>query len=102
MRTIIVWEKRALADRENIFIYLNKAAGAIVAIAADARFVSMIEILKDNPFAGVKAGRTENQRKIVIPHFPFIVVYVIDKERVHILRILHTARKIAQHYKSTN
>ncbi|OAT15993.1 hypothetical protein M977_04677 [Buttiauxella gaviniae ATCC 51604] len=59
MTTIIAWEKRTLTDRENIFIYLNKATQAIVAIAADDRFVAMVEILKDNPLADVKAGRTE-------------------------------------------
>jgi len=97
--TTIVWDKRALADRENIFMYLNKEAGAMVAIAADDRFVAMIEILKDNPLAGLKAGRTEKQRKLVIPHFPFIVVYIVDKTQVRILRIFHTARKLAQRFK---
>ncbi|HAB5775983.1 TPA_asm: type II toxin-antitoxin system RelE/ParE family toxin, partial [Salmonella enterica subsp. enterica serovar Infantis] len=28
-------------------------------------------------------------------HFPFIIVYVAEKEHVRILRVLHTARKIA-------
>ncbi|MFT4270626.1 MAG: type II toxin-antitoxin system RelE/ParE family toxin [Pantoea sp.] len=98
MTTNIVWERRALADRENIFLYLNKEAGALVAIAADDRLVAMVSILKENPMAGVQAGRTVKHRKLVIPHFPFIVVYVADETRVSILRVLHTSRKIAGRY----
>jgi len=83
-------------------MYLNKEAGAMVAIAADDRFVAMIEILKGNLLAGLRAGRTEKQRKLAIPHFPFIVVYIVDKTQVHILRIFHAAHKLAQRFKSTN
>ncbi|WP_416413962.1 hypothetical protein [Pantoea sp. App145] len=42
MTTHIVWERRALTDRENIFLYLNKEAGALVAIAADDRLAEMV------------------------------------------------------------
>jgi toxin ParE1/3/4 len=96
--TNIVWERRALNDREDIFLYLNKEAGALVAIAADDRLAAMVDILKENPMAGVQAGRTLKQRKLVIPHFPFIVVYVVDGTKVSILRVLHTSRKIAGRY----
>ncbi|MDE1185460.1 MAG: type II toxin-antitoxin system RelE/ParE family toxin [Pantoea sp.] len=98
MTTNIVWERRALTDRENIFLYLNKEAGALVAIAADDRLAAMVNILKENPMAGVQAGRTVKHRKLVIPHFPFIVVYVADETKVSILRVLHTSRKIAGRY----
>lgn len=97
----IIWEKRAIADREAIFIYLAREAGALVAVAADDRIAAMIDILKDNPLAGTKAGRTEKQRKLVVPHFPFIVVYAAGHENLSILRILHTSRKIAVEYSHT-
>lgn len=100
MTTSIVWDRRALTDREDIFLYLNKEAGAAVAIAADDRLTAMVEILKDNPMAGVQAGSTIKQRKLVVPHFPFIVVYVVDDNRISILRILHTSRKIAGRFKA--
>jgi addiction module RelE/StbE family toxin len=94
----VEWEKRAQNDREDIFRYLNREAGAVVAIAADDRLTCMTDILKENPLAGVKAGRQESQRKLVVPHFPFIIVYVAEKEHVRILRVLHTSRKIASRY----
>lgn len=99
MTVRVEWEKRAQSDREDIFLYLNREAGAAVAIAADARLAGMAGILEENPLAGVKAGRQESQRKLVVPHFPFIIVYVVVKEHVHILRILHTSRKITSQYR---
>ncbi|EDV5543232.1 type II toxin-antitoxin system RelE/ParE family toxin [Salmonella enterica subsp. enterica] len=94
----VEWEKHAQIDRENIFLYLNREAGAVVAIAADDRLSGMTGILKENPLAGVKAGQLKSQRKLVVPHFPFIIVYVAKKEHVRILRVLHTSRKIASRY----
>ena len=91
----VEWEKRAQADRENIFGYLHREAGAMVAIAADDRLAGMVTILTENPLAGVNAGRSEKQHKLVVPHFPFIIVYVAESARVRILRVLHTSRKIA-------
>ncbi len=70
----------------------------MVAIAADDRLAGMATILVENPLAGVKAGRLEKQRKLVVPHFPFIIVYVAESARVCILRVLHTSRKIAGQY----
>lgn len=98
MTISVEWEKRAQADRENIFLYLNREAGAMVAIAADDRLTGMVTILTENPLAGVKAGRSEKQRKLVVPHFPLIIVYAAESARVRILRVLHTSRKIAGQY----
>lgn len=69
-------------------LYLNREAGVMVAIAADDRLAGMVTILTENPLAGVKAGRSEKQRKLVVPHFPFIIVYVAESARVRILRVL--------------
>ncbi|EFP4586491.1 type II toxin-antitoxin system RelE/ParE family toxin [Salmonella enterica] len=99
MTVRVEWEKRAQRYREDIFLYLNREAGAEVAIAADDRLAGITGILEENPLAGVKAGRLESQRKLVVPHFPFIIVYVAEKEHVLILRVLHTARKIASQYR---
>ncbi|WP_039057601.1 type II toxin-antitoxin system RelE/ParE family toxin [Enterobacter sp. Bisph1] len=94
----VEWEKTAQRDRENIFIFLAREASAMVAIAADERLAGMAAILMENPLAGVQAGRKESQRKLVVPHFPFIIVYVAEKRLVRILRVLHTSRKIAGNY----
>ena len=80
MSVEIVWDRLALTDRENIFLYLNQEAGAAVAIAVDDRIFSLIEI--------------------VVPHFPFIVVYSTAEHRVSVLRILHTSRKMTELYRN--
>jgi addiction module RelE/StbE family toxin len=97
--SVIQWEKQAQADRETIFRYLYQEAGLSVASATDDRFISMVAILQENPLAGTKAGRTEKQRKLVVPRFPFIIVYVAEESVVRVLRLLHTSRKIAGYYR---
>lgn len=92
--TPVYWEERVLLDREEIFIWLCKHANFQVASAADDKFNTMAEVLNDNPEAGAKAGKLNSQRKLVIPHFPFILVYLFVSEEVRILRVLHTSRKI--------
>ncbi|HFJ2163896.1 TPA: hypothetical protein ACJGLG_004868 [Salmonella enterica subsp. enterica serovar Typhimurium] len=37
MSVRVEWEKHAQSDREYIFRYLNREAGAVIAIAADDR-----------------------------------------------------------------
>ncbi|RWR02591.1 plasmid stabilization protein [[Pantoea] beijingensis] len=98
MTSDVQWEIRARADREAIFRYLYQEAGLPVASATDDKLVSMVSILRENPLAGVKAGRTAKQRKLVVPHFPFIIVYVAEETVVRILRVLHTSRKVASRY----
>lgn len=94
----VEWEKQARADREAIFLYLYQAAGVLVASATDDKFASMVDILRENPLASTKAGSAEKQRKLVVPRFPFIIVYVAESNSVRILRVLHTSRKIAGRY----
>ncbi|KOC91467.1 type II toxin-antitoxin system RelE/ParE family toxin [Winslowiella iniecta] len=91
--TQVRWESRAAIDREAIFSWLARQAGSPVVLAADEKFTRMAAILIDNPHAGAVAGKATNQRKLVIPHFPFILVYLIVDNEVRILRIFHTSRR---------
>lgn len=99
MSAIVEWEKQALNDREKIFRYLYREAGLLVASAADDKFVGLVNILKENPQAGIRAGKKNNQRKLVVPYFPFIIVYVAEVVTISILRILHTSRKTATRFR---
>lgn len=98
MISSVQWEIQAQADREAIFRYLYQEVGLAVASATDDKFVSMVNILKENPLAGVKHGRTVKHRKLVVPRFPFIIIYVAEETVIRILRVLHTSRKIAGCY----
>jgi len=55
-------------------------------------------ILNDNPYAGRVAGKAQYQRKLIIPHFPFLLVYLITSDEVCILRILHISRRLASRW----
>lgn len=97
MISAVQWEKQAQADRETIFRYLYREAGLLVASATDDKFTRMASLLSENPRAGTKVD-TEKQYKLVVPRFPFIIVYVAETDGVRILRVLHTSRKISGRY----
>jgi len=46
--------------------------------------------------AGVKARNSDDDRyrKLIVPHFPFILLYRYDDNEIQILRILHTSRRV--------
>ncbi|MCT4713483.1 type II toxin-antitoxin system RelE/ParE family toxin [Enterobacteriaceae bacterium H18W14] len=98
MTLTIQWEAQVRSDREAISRFLYQEAGLPVASATGDRFVHVVGILKENPPAGTKAGKTDKQRKLVVPRFPFIIVYVTEDMTVRILRILHTSRKLTGRY----
>lgn len=98
MISAVQWEKQAQADRETIFRYLYREAGLLVASATDDKFTSMASLLSENPQAGTKVVGTEKQYELVVPRFPFIIIYVAETDGVRILRVLHTSRKISGRY----
>ncbi|MFC0139430.1 type II toxin-antitoxin system RelE/ParE family toxin [Erwinia mallotivora] len=94
----VEWSRDAQADREAVYRYLYQEAGLRVADATDEKLRDIANILAENPHAGVKTGRVESRRKLVVPKFPFIMVYVVEPDQVWIARVLHTSRKIAGRY----
>ena len=101
MTSVVFWEEQAQADREAIFRYLYQNAGLQVASTTDDKFVTLAELLSENPAAGAMVGRSGKQRKLTVTRFPFIMVYVTEKNEVRILRVLHTSRRIAGKYRSS-
>lgn len=94
----LYWEESAHADREQIYRYFYEQAGLLLADNVDKRFQEMAALLQTTPNAGVKARNTHDSayRKLVVPHFPFILLYhyAPESESVRILRVLHTSRQI--------
>ncbi|WP_051875942.1 type II toxin-antitoxin system RelE/ParE family toxin, partial [Xenorhabdus bovienii] len=78
--------------------YFYEQAGLLLADKVDARFQEMAEFLKTAPYSGVKIRNNvdESYRKLIVPHFPFILLYQYIKENsnICILRVLHTSRQI--------
>jgi len=92
----ILWDTPAQTDREQIYLYFFEQAGLLLADRIDARFEELATLLLTNPVAGVKARNNpdEQYRKLIVPHFPFIMLYRYYDNEIHILRILHTSRRV--------
>lgn len=94
----LLWEETAQTDREQIYLYFYEQAGLLLADKVDARFQEMAGLLKTALYSGVKARNNvdESFRKLIVPHFPFILLYQYIKENsnIRILRVLHTSRQL--------
>ncbi len=92
----ILWDAPAQTDREQIYIYFFEHAGLLLADRVDAKFEELAVLLLTNPVAGVKArdSADDRYRKLIVPHFPFILLYRYDDNEIHILRVLHTSRRV--------
>jgi addiction module RelE/StbE family toxin len=88
--TRLVWTQWAIADREEIFTYIE-ADSPNAAAAMDERIASAVRRLLDFPESG-RPGRIEGSRELVVPRSPYIAVYALAGDRIRILRVLHGAR----------
>jgi toxin ParE1/3/4 len=86
----LVWARYALADRDDIFSYVE-AENPRAAAEIDERIVSAARRLIEFPESG-RPGRIAGTRELVIPRSPYIAAYVATADRVRILRGLHGAR----------
>jgi len=86
----LVWSAPALADREQIFDYLE-AENPRAAIAIDERISAHMGLLMQFPEHG-RPGRIEETRESVINRTPYILAYRIHDKAIIILRILHGAQ----------
>jgi toxin ParE1/3/4 len=81
------WTSAAADDLENIANYLfektpENAPRLIREIYAAP------STLKDFPNRG-RAGKKEGTRELVMPSLPYVIVYQVRGDTVHIVRILH-------------
>lgn len=87
----IRWTCFAAADVEAIVEYIKSfnpnAANRIARKIWDA-----VKILSDHPEMG-RPGRVMGTRELVISNTPYIIPYRIKKNSLHILRVIHAARK---------
>ena len=61
------------------------------AVKVDDQIVAAVRRLLDFPESG-RPGRVAGTRELVVPRTPFIAAYVVNGDRVRILRILHGAQ----------
>jgi toxin ParE1/3/4 len=90
----IVWTRPAVQDLDSIWEYLkqqsNKAAEQV-----QNRILKAVEKLSEFPYMG-RPGQLAGTRELVIPRFPYIVIYGViettEPTEVVIYRVFHGAR----------
>ena len=85
------WTEEAAADLEHITDYLFQNAPERAAELVRGIYNAPAALLTF-PYRG-RAGRKEGTRELVLSSLPYIVVYQITGEVIHIVRILQGAQK---------
>ena len=85
------WTQEAAADLEHITDYLFQNAPERAAELVRGIYDAPAA-LPTFPYRG-RAGKKEGTRELVISSLPYIVVYQVTGEVIHIVRILHGAQK---------
>ena len=89
---VVHWTARAEQDLEDILAYYQNEAGAHVAQSIYVRIRSSVQSLQQFP-ERARIGRVAGTRECVIARLPFIVVIQAQEDYVHVLNVIHTARK---------
>ena len=85
------WTPEAADDLESIADYLfDKAADNAARLIL--RIYLAPSALKIFPSQG-RTGRISGTRELTLPSLPYVIVYKVSNDAVHILRILHGARQ---------
>jgi toxin ParE1/3/4 len=85
------WTSPAAKDLREIFDHIARDSSEAAANVATKLFDSA-NSLDLMPNRG-RLGRTAGTRELIVPGLPHIIVYRVAGDAVHVLRILHGARK---------
>lgn len=85
------WTKRALTSFDREWVYIAKD-DPVAARRVAERVLAAIEHLSGHPRMG-RAGRVADTRELVVTGTPYIMIYRVRGEAVHLIHLLHGARK---------
>jgi toxin ParE1/3/4 len=88
---LIKWLKKALRNVEHAHDYIaqdNPAAAVRVVLKIRAAVAQLAE----SSLIG-RPGRVEGTRELIVLQTPYIVIYRVKANTVHIIRVLHSSRK---------
>jgi addiction module RelE/StbE family toxin len=88
---IVVWSRKAQADRDEAMDYLEAESPA-AALAVDDRIDMQMLLLSQFPEAG-RPGRVAGTRELVVQDTSYIAAYRVASGKIRILRLLHTSRR---------
>ena len=87
----LIWSKRALRQRQNIFVYLREHDPA-VADRADEALLERAKDLLQHPRLG-RPGRVDGTRELILTDYPYVIAYRLRKQSLEIAAVLHAARR---------
>jgi addiction module RelE/StbE family toxin len=85
------WTEEAVADLSRIADYLFEERPAYAPRILQAIYDAPSSLLTF-PERG-RPGRKSGTRELVLPSSPYLIVYVVANEAIHVVRILHGAQK---------
>ncbi len=92
----IKWLRKALRtlDQEAEYIAKDNAGAARLVVR---RIREAVAMLADNPGLG-RAGRITGTRELIVPNTRYIIPYRVRGNRVEILRVFHTSRRLPRRW----
>ncbi len=88
---ILIWSRQAVADPEKLRRHIE-AHDPSAASKVATRILEAVRQLEQFPGMG-RPGRIAGTRELVVKQMPYLVVYRIGREAVHLLRIFHTRQQ---------
>ena len=85
------WSPEAASNLDEIHEYLVTEHSPF-APSTIKTIYEAIRALRDMPYRG-RQGRIEGTRELVLSKLPFIVVYRVSEDAVHVISIRHAARR---------
>lgn len=82
---LVKWSKSALADYKAIIQYIQ-ADDPPTADSIARRIWDATKTLESFPYAG-RSGKRHGTRELIVPKLPYIVIYRVEDEFVHVLRL---------------
>lgn len=86
----LVWSATARSELKQAIDHIAEDDLA-AAIRVKDRISDTVNTLATYPSIG-RPGRLESTRELVIPHLPYLIVYLASGTQIVILRVLHTSR----------
>ncbi len=87
----LLWTRTASRNLEAIEAYIERD-NPLAAAETVLEILRQVEMLNDHLGLG-RPGRVESTRELVITGLPYVVAYLVEAERIIVLRVLHAARK---------
>jgi toxin ParE1/3/4 len=85
------WTEKAVADLEEIADYLFEKT-PVHAHRIVLQIYEAPQMLAQFPLRG-RAGRRSGTRELVLSSLPYILIYTVSDDLIHIVRILHAAQR---------